>query len=185
MMRSFFLAAALVAFGSVATACGDDDFEDLQREAEELLRPPREILIQKVVVHETDRNGCAWDGPTCTPIIKTGYELPDPYAIARLVYNDGTEDGPILSNTCQDKLSCTFKGFGFSLPDPLEESWKSVRTLEIKVLDKDASDDDVIGHISVKRENLEHAFTASKAQGYAVLTAPLDTRIVSIQLRIK
>lgn len=175
--------AALSAFALFASACGDDDW--IAKENEALLKPPSEILIQNVVVYDTDFQGCAWDGPTCTPLFNTGMELPDPYAIAYLEYNDGAEDGPIFSNTCQDTLTCTFKGFGFSLRDPLEESWNAVKALHISVYDKDTADDDLIGKFMLPKSTLNAVYQDSKNKGYSTIEGTLDTRIVSMRISIK
>lgn len=182
MMRSFVLAAALSAFGLFASACGDDEYLDI--EVEELLRSPTEILIQEVVVHKTDSNGCYWDGPTCTPIFETGYELPDPYAVAYLNYNDGTTDGPIISPTCQDKLKCSFSNFGFSLRDPVEESWANIRELRVVVWDEDGVDDDKIGEYVIPHSALQKAFNDTKVRGYSIIKSDLTDRIISVRLRV-
>lgn len=187
MMRSFLFVAALSAFALFASACGDDDWdqEKMDRDLEELLRPASEIRIQRVVVYDTKANGCAWDGPTCTPLFATGLELPDPYAEAELVFNDGTKQGPITSNTCQDMTTCAFKGFGFSLPDPLEQSWASVDSLKVQVWDEDGVEDDLIGVMVFRKQQLNEIFTISKKNGFVDVKGTLDTRIVSMRISIK
>lgn len=191
-MRLFKFAIALsllTFFALLATACGDDGHWDDDGTGTHTTpaapAAPSEILIQNVVVHETDANGCAWDGPTCTPIFATGMELPDPYAVAKLVFHDGTHQGPAVSKTCQDMLKCTFKGFGFSLPDPTADTWDAVKELDIEVFDEDGLDDDRVGGIIISKQLLEAAYLDSRTKGYSTIKAPLDTRIVSVRLRIK
>lgn len=187
MMRSFLFVAALSTFALFASACGDDDWdqEKVDRDLEELLRPASEIRIQRVVVYDTKADGCAWDGLTCKPFIPVGIEPPDPFAVAELIFKDGTKQGPITSNTCQDTTTCNFKGFGFSLPDPLEDSWNSVDALHVKVWDEDGLEDDLIGEMVFYKPQLNEIFTISKKNGFVDVKGTLDTRIVSMRISIQ
>lgn len=193
MMRllKFTTALSLLTFFALSSsACGDDGYwdDEYTTNPDTLVAPaaPSEILIQKVTVHETDNKGCVWDGPTCTPFVSTGFELPDPYAVAALFFEDDSHQAPITSNVCDDTLTCTFPGFGFSLASPREHTWKNITELLINVYDKDTGvEDDLIGKLSVPKGALEKAYQETKTKGHSVLKAPLDTRVVSIQLRIK